>query len=110
MAELVWDNGPRRPEPPTVYADACAKECAYGTCNAPGSTLGCGGCCGCLGGCQVAYEESLPQPFQWPCSKREAHGPHQIERRDWAVEGDLWKVSCPGVRAHPDTMIGRQQH
>jgi hypothetical protein len=38
---------------------ACAGPCAYGTCRAPGTMLGCGGCCGCLGGCAVEYEESL---------------------------------------------------
>jgi hypothetical protein len=30
--------------------------------------------------------------FDWPCDRREAHGPH----------GD-----CPGVNAHPFTQIGK---
>lgn len=29
--------------------------------------------------------------FEWPCDRREAHGPHD---------------GCPGVKAHPNTMIG----
>jgi hypothetical protein len=59
--------------------------------------------------------------FQWPCDKRIAHGPHIIELdhstpqrvTDFVVvteDGKGFKGpyrSCPGVRAHPDTMIGR---
>lgn len=38
--------------------------------------------------------------FVWPCDKRIAHGPHKIETKSG------W-YTCPGVRAHPNTMIGR---
>lgn len=44
----------------------------------------------------------------WPCDKRVAHGPHYID----AVYVDRRKVEgtgywCQGVKAHPNTMIGR---
>ena len=48
-------------------AAECRAACAYGTCNALGSFVGCGGCCGCLGGCLVAYEATLP-PLTDPSS------------------------------------------
>lgn len=36
----------------------CAEgPCEYGTCG--GAPEWCGGCCGCLGGCIVAWEEEL---------------------------------------------------
>ena len=41
----------------------CAERCAYGACGDPGKyrgPYGCGGCCDCLGGCQAAYEATLP--------------------------------------------------
>lgn len=43
----------------------CVKQCAYGECSAPGSYRGCGGCCGCLHGCQVEYENQQIAPFLW---------------------------------------------
>lgn len=43
----------------------CAEGCMYGTCSAPGSTLGCGGCCYCLNGCQDAYERAETAPHVW---------------------------------------------
>jgi hypothetical protein len=59
--------------------------------------------------------------FEWPCDRRDAHGPHTIT---WTESGhgcDGTEESCmencpvpiqqgqdcPGVRAHPDTQIGR---
>ena len=39
------------------YSKLCAHECADGTCADPGKTPQCGGCCDCLGGCQLGYEE-----------------------------------------------------
>lgn len=39
-----------------MSAPECETKCAYGECGAPRTMLGCGGCCGCLGGCQVEYE------------------------------------------------------
>lgn len=41
----------------------CAERCAYGTCMAARTMYGCGGCCGCLGGCQVAYENEGASQF-----------------------------------------------
>lgn len=42
------------------YAAECQTGCAYGVCRQPRTMQGCGGCCECLGGCQVAYELTLP--------------------------------------------------
>lgn len=36
----------------------CLEQCEYGSCGRSGYQ-GCGGCCSCLGGCQIAYEISL---------------------------------------------------
>jgi len=36
----------------------CEKECAYGTCR---GFPPCGGCCNCLSGCIVQYEEQCIQ-------------------------------------------------
>jgi hypothetical protein len=68
-----YDNGPAPKPCPTV--------CAYGECSAPRSTQGCGGCCGCLGGCQVEWEESQPRVFDWP-PRRIAWGQDQVAE-DW---------------------------
>lgn len=43
----------------------CGQSCAYGTCNAPRTYYGCGGCCHCLGGCQVEYENQQTAPHTW---------------------------------------------
>ena len=45
----------------------------------------------------------MPEKFKWPCNRRIAHGPHIIE------EGTKYEKSCPGVLAHPATMIGGKQ-
>lgn len=54
--------------------------------------------------------------FEWPCDLRVAHGPHtitdttrlkQMFRREGF--GTPLRFDCPGVRAHPDVMIGRQR-
>lgn len=58
--------------------------------------------------------------MKWPCERRDAHGPH---KRTWVgVKGGIsgnpkvylmgdgsvtTEQLCPGVRAHPNTMIGR---
>jgi hypothetical protein len=45
---------------------ACEDKCAYGMCSDEGRVAepyGCGGCCGCLGGCQVTYEEEEAERF-----------------------------------------------
>ena len=35
----------------------CAERCVYGTCRKTmADPYGCGGCCACLGGCQIAHE------------------------------------------------------
>jgi hypothetical protein len=52
--------------------------------------------------------------FDWPCSKRRAHGPHLKECHNHVggvsnyVRGKQCPncVVCPGVKAHPATMIG----
>lgn len=46
--------------------------------------------------------------YQWPCALRTAHGPHRptqatLTDRQIAEHGG----NCPGVGAHPATMIGR---
>lgn len=60
--------------------------------------------------------------FEWPCSEREAHGPHpeiriEAEHGCDGSEDDCMKTcpvpvqvvfDCPGVSAHPLTMIGGQ--
>lgn len=51
--------------------------------------------------------------FEWPCDKRIAHGPHDRTPLDgYYVGGNgiTTEKRCPGVKAHPDTMIGRQHH
>ena len=48
--------------------------------------------------------------FPWPCGRRYAHGPHPVPTLDPGAEGwDMARVyerRCPGVKAHPLTMIG----
>jgi hypothetical protein len=39
----------------------CDGWCRYGDCG----WRQCGGCCGCLGGCQVAHENQQIAPFLW---------------------------------------------
>lgn len=53
--------------------------------------------------------------FEWPCEKRTAHGPHLVECGEESTCGlDIFDCdddhNCPGVKAHPDTMIGRARH
>lgn len=44
----------------------CAERCAYGACTPNLSDpYGCGGCCSCLGGCQVEHENRQIAPFLW---------------------------------------------
>lgn len=46
----------------------------------------------------------------WPCDKRVAHGPHPVWVRDTvSPDPKAMRVErdCQGVKAHPDTMIGR---
>ena len=57
-------------------------------------------------------------PFEWPCDPRIAHGPHSLRNLKMDVappppgssvpvlRGVLGEVDCPGVKAHPATMIG----
>lgn len=42
-------------------APECATECVDGECFAPQTTLGCGGCCGCLGPCRLMYYRSFDE-------------------------------------------------
>lgn len=43
--------------------------------------------------------------FQWPCDLRIAHGPHPIRYYSLSTR-KVKERECPGVRAHPNTMIG----
>lgn len=46
--------------------DICATGCEFAsTCSAPRSTMGCGGCCDCLGACQFTYELTEIAPILW---------------------------------------------
>jgi hypothetical protein len=47
----------------------------------------------------------------WPCDRRDAHRAHFDQVEVWEL-GDVHPVmvdgpACPGVKAHPSTMIGR---
>ena len=45
--------------------------------------------------------------FRWPCERRVAHGPHPVPCDQCAEEGHgQCPNTCPGVGAHPLTMIG----
>ena len=52
--------------------------------------------------------------FKWPCARRDAHGPHRTSKpvMEPSVNGhlpvmrDIEEYDCPGVKAHPATMIG----
>lgn len=64
------------------------------------------------------------EEFEWPCDRRVAHGPHLIEWIDTEAAHDCdgteescvancpvpipvhQNFDCPGVLAHPATMIG----
>lgn len=59
-------------------------------------------------------EEKEPTPLGgWPCDRRDAHGPHHVTERESAGDGvtqvyePCGEFDCPGVQAHPATMIGR---
>ena len=53
--------------------------------------------------------------FEWPCDKRTAHGPHEVrntialtdDQLVDAIDLGVTHPACPGVKAHPSTMIGR---
>lgn len=49
---------------PCEHVIGTRRGCAYGMCNGSGA-YGCGGCCGCLGGCLVAYENEQTAPHVW---------------------------------------------
>jgi hypothetical protein len=44
------------------------------------------------------------EEFDWPCDRREAHHPHEVIDQTGPQDWDRWE--CPGVGAHPLTMIG----
>ncbi len=44
--------------------------------------------------------------FEWPCNKHYAHGPHTVQPPK-APDRFVPTRDCPGVKAHPNTMIGR---
>ncbi len=51
--------------------------------------------------------------FKWPCDRRVAHGPHAVPCSQHGTRYTLCDfdcdIECPGVKAHPNTMIGRQR-
>lgn len=63
----------------------------------------------------------MPEKFRWPCDIRRAHGPHQrkpvgtvrLLAQFPMYVGPGGKLTanpdCPGVKAHPATMIGGKQ-
>lgn len=61
-------------------------------------------------------EEKEPTPLGgWPCERRVAHKDHDLTVTDNVPEADMparqkaleERLWCPGVQAHPATMIGR---
>lgn len=51
--------------------------------------------------------------FDWPCDRRDAHGRHNVGNNEAITEEQrsalIWSGDwphCPGVKAHPTTMIG----
>jgi hypothetical protein len=51
--------------------------------------------------------------FQWPCDRREAHGDHDVDEGQGDGEEQVYEPTvfhCEGVKAHPNTMIGRAHH
>lgn len=58
------------------------------------------------------HRQKAIEKFDWPCDKRIAHGPHQIDDFDFLemapLTDGLSQSQCPGVLAHPAVMIGRQ--
>jgi len=46
----------------------------------------------------------MTEKFEWPCAKRIAHGEHEIEDHGEVME--YGRSFCPGVAAHPATLIG----
>lgn len=48
-----------------VPSTGCVTACIYGECRAPGSYLGCGGCCACLRACAAVWEQQQSAPLLW---------------------------------------------
>ena len=46
-----------------------------------------------------------PEPYPWPCSRRDAHKAHHVHEGGGAV-----CYHCPGLPAHPATMAGGNHH
>lgn len=48
----------------------------------------------------------MDDDYPWPCDLRIAHGPHEnpVVNGETVIVGE---TTCPGVAAHPNTMIGR---
>lgn len=51
--------------------------------------------------------EQTAETYDWPCHLRIAHGPHTVIEQ--TAPQDFEQYPCPGVAAHPDTMIGQRQ-
>lgn len=61
----------------------------------------------------IEYEKTPADEFDWPCDRREAHGPHPVDCQILSYgpgihdhSGSCEPADCPGVLAHPATMIG----
>lgn len=46
------------------------------------------------------------EEFEWPCDREYAHGPHSLREPRTLSTQDIG-LDCPGVKAHPNTMIGK---
>ncbi len=42
-------------------SDECAGGCTFGDCGESLPGLACGGCCGCLGGCEIGYHQQIAE-------------------------------------------------
>ena len=84
------------PPKPVLELDengACKGTCAYGTCG--GGPTPCGGCCGCLGGCTVQYENTFPA----------SRPDYDLDAPGWVRVADEWRwtgAGDPPVRQPPD--------
>lgn len=50
---------------PLLPPSGCPGRCLVGICSAPRTTMGCGGCCDCMGGCVMLHEQAETAPHVW---------------------------------------------
>lgn len=66
VEDRVWPIMSLGDDPADQTAACDSGGCAYATlCRAPGSSMGCGGCCACLRGCQAEWERRELAPYVW---------------------------------------------